>query len=63
VYRIDPSDGTFQVKDITIGGAPFGGELDGLAVDPIECTEPAPPAPPAPPPPPTPVAVAPLFTG
>jgi hypothetical protein len=60
VYRIDPTDGTFQTKDITVGGAPFVGQMNGLAVDPIECTEPVPPAPPAPP---TPVAVAPVFTG
>jgi hypothetical protein len=61
VYRIDPSDGTFQTKDITVNGAPFGGIMDGLAVDPISCEDPTPPTPPTPAP--TPVAVAPVFTG
>jgi hypothetical protein len=58
--RIDPSDGTSTSHEVSLNGGPYNGALFGLAVDPIECTEPAPPVPP---PAPTPVAVAPAFTG
>jgi hypothetical protein len=62
LWRINPSEGTFQTKDITLGGAPFTEIVNGLAVDPIECDEP-PTTTTTTPAPPTPVAVAPVFTG
>jgi sugar lactone lactonase YvrE len=61
LFRIDPSDGTSQAKDITVGGASFTGFMNGLAVDAIECPEP--PTTTTTTPVPTAVAVAPTFTG
>jgi hypothetical protein len=61
LFRIDPSDGTSQAKDITVGGASFTGFMNGLAVDPIECPEP--PTTTTTTPVPAAVALAPTFTG
>ena len=61
VFRIDPDNGNTGPTDITFNGAPFSGQMNGLAVSPIElrgpgdddtCAAPAPV-----------VAAEPVFTG
>jgi hypothetical protein len=60
LYRLDPTDGTSQAKDLTVNGVPLTGTVYGLAIEPVSCEDPGPePAPPAP----APVVVAPVFTG
>jgi hypothetical protein len=55
VHQIDPTTGDATTTTVTVGGDPFAGLLDGLAVSPISCPEP--------PPTPEPVVIQPTFTG
>jgi hypothetical protein len=61
LFRVDPRNGNTGPTDITFNGAPFSGQLNGLAVSPISCDDPGPDPTPAPPAPV--VAAEPLFTG
>lgn len=60
LFKIDPNNGNSGGTDITLNGAPFTGQMNGLAISPISCEDPGPEPTPAPP---APVAAEPLFTG
>jgi sugar lactone lactonase YvrE len=60
VYKVDPDNGNADPRDMTIGGVPLQGTVNGLAVDPISCDDPEHPAAA---PQPVPVVLAPTFTG
>lgn len=60
LFKIDQRNGNSGGTDITVNGAPFTGQMNGLAISPIRCDDPE-PKPPAPQP--VPVVVQPVFTG